>query len=160
MIAGDRKKIIKMTQGERLFNVILVISVSWQVVVKSFQVVKNDGTGLKMAKLGKSGKFVFYCSRCSDTVPTLFWVSEHLKPRWTLGFLYTVPYVLLYYIKEYIRDYRINRIQYTGHILYSIKNHFITTYIGKMMEHGTTIGTPRDKPLCLRWLACSDTFLS
>ena len=25
MIAGDRKKIIKMTQGERLFNVILII---------------------------------------------------------------------------------------------------------------------------------------
>ena len=37
MIAASRKKIIKMTQGERLFNVILIISVSWQAVVKSFR---------------------------------------------------------------------------------------------------------------------------
>lgn len=45
MIAANRKKIIKMTQGERLFNVILIISVSWQVVVKSFHVMERAGRG-------------------------------------------------------------------------------------------------------------------
>ncbi|WAX10825.1 hypothetical protein BV739P1_00026 [Phocaeicola phage BV739P1] len=38
MIAANRKKIIKMTQGERLFNVILIIFCFLTGVVKSFQV--------------------------------------------------------------------------------------------------------------------------
>lgn len=45
MIAGDRKKIIKMTQGERLFNVILIIFCFLTWVVKSFRCVENVGTG-------------------------------------------------------------------------------------------------------------------
>lgn len=45
MIAGDRKKIIKMTQGERLFNVILIIFCFLTGVVKSFRYTENDGTG-------------------------------------------------------------------------------------------------------------------
>lgn len=58
MIAGDRKKIIKMTAGDRLFIVILIISVSLQVVVKSFQVVKNDGTGVYVNELKRGLTYV------------------------------------------------------------------------------------------------------
>ena len=67
MIAGDRKKIIKMTQGERLLNVILIIYVSWQVVVKSFQAVKNDGTGVYVNELKRGLTYVNRCSICSNT---------------------------------------------------------------------------------------------
>lgn len=46
MIAGDRKKIIKMTQGERLFIVILIIFCFSTVLSNLFDVRKMTEQGI------------------------------------------------------------------------------------------------------------------
>ena len=74
MIAASRKKIIKMTQGERLFIVILIIFCFLTGVVKSFRYMEQ-AEGRQIEKIGVLLFQLFQC------VPTLKIMSEHLKPR-------------------------------------------------------------------------------
>ena len=74
MIAGDRKKIIKMTQGERLFNVILIIFCFLTGLSNLFDARSRPRVG-GPEKIGVLVFRHYLVSEHSGTVP------EHLKHR-------------------------------------------------------------------------------
>ena len=113
MIAANRKKIIKMTQGDRLFNVILIIFCFLTGLSNLFDMWNRPRRG-RPKKIGVLVFRHYLVSEHSGTVP------EHLKTPMNTRFSYTVLYVLYNIYKRVYREYRVIKYSIRGHMLYFV----------------------------------------